>query len=154
MIYWFIGQPACGKTTLAKLLAERLRNKGYRLLHLDGDELRKLFGNGKGYAPETFAKDHRIEQTRILQKWAGLVCSQGIVVIVSTVNPYRDVREEFKNNGTGTVVEILVHKTDARERESFNAPDFEPPLSNFISVNTTGKTPEESLKELCQNLAI
>jgi len=153
MIYWFIGQPCCGKTTLAKLLATKLR-VGYRVLHLDGDDLRKIFGNDKGYATETFTKEWRNEQTRILQKLVRLVCSQGIVVIVSTVNPYRDVREEFKNDGTGTVVEIYVHKTDIRERESFNAPDFEPPSSNFVSVNTTGKTPEESLKELCQTLAI
>ena len=153
MIYWLIGQPCCGKTTLAKALAARLRVK-YRVLHLDGDELRKIFGNDKGYTPETFTKEWRNEQTRVLQKLTRLVCSQGIVVIVSTVNPYRDVREEFKNDGTGTVVEILVHKTDTRERESFNVADFEIPLSNFISVNTTGKTPEESLKELCQNLAI
>ena len=153
MIYWLIGQPCSGKTTLANLLAAKLRVK-YRVLHLDGDDLRKIFGNDKGYAPETFTKEYRIEQTRVLQKLVRLVCSQGIVVIVSTVNPYRDVREEFKNDGTGTVVEILVHKTDTRERESFNVADFEIPLSNFISVNTTGKTPEESLKELCQNLAI
>jgi len=153
MIYWFIGQPACGKTTLAKLLAEKLRVK-YRVLHLDGDELRKIFGNGNGFAPGTFAREYRTEQTRVLQKLVRLVCSQGIVVIVSTVNPYRDIREEFKNDGTGTVVEILVHKTDVRERESFNVSDFELPLSNFISINTTGNTPEESLKELCQNLAI
>ena len=78
--------------------------------------------------------------------------SNFINIVVATVNPYRAVREEFKASRLD-VVEIYVHKTDARARESFAVPDYEEPLENFIDINTTGHTPEESLKQILQGLA-
>ena len=46
MIYWFTGQPASGKTVLAKALKEHLERKnGNKVFHIDGDELRTLFVN-------------------------------------------------------------------------------------------------------------
>ena len=42
MIYWFCGQPAAGKTTLAKALIEKL---GTKHVHIDGDNLRHILQN-------------------------------------------------------------------------------------------------------------
>ena len=146
MIYWFIGQPACGKTTLAKMFKPSVP----KCLYMDGDDLRKIFGNA--YGPEHFTKEYRQQWTRTLQKFVGYIADQGINVVIATVNPYRDIREEFKSSRKD-VVEIYVHKTDASQREYFNVSDYEEPLTNFISINTTGHTPEQSLQELAENFA-
>jgi adenylylsulfate kinase-like enzyme len=135
MIYWFIGQPACGKTTLAKMLKEAMVN----VLYLDGDELRRIFG--KSNPKENFTREWREEQTKILQRFIGYVADQGINVIIATVNPYRNIREEFKNS-RNDIVELYVHKSD--KRESYNVPDYEPPIENFVDINTTDDTPDES----------
>ena len=44
---WLTGQPASGKTTLAKLLLNKLKNQyGENIfLNIDGDDLRDLFQN-------------------------------------------------------------------------------------------------------------
>ena len=141
MIYWFIGQPACGKTTLAKLLKEKLG----KCLYFDGDDLRKIFGNS--YSPEHFTRTWREEQTRALQRLIAYLADQGFDIVIATVNPYREVREEFKKSRKD-VTEIYIHKTDARQRESFAVTDYELPLENFIDINTTGHTPQESFEEI------
>jgi adenylylsulfate kinase-like enzyme len=114
-------------------------------IHFDGDDLRKIFGNS--YSKEHFTKEWREEQTRALQRLIAYISDQGFNVIISTVNPYRNVREEFKRS-RNDVVEIYIHKTDVREREHFAVADYEEPLENFIDINTTGHTPKESAKQI------
>lgn len=143
MIYWLIGQPCCGKTTLAKLLQAKIE----KCLYFDGDDLRKIFGNS--YSAVHFTREWREEQTRALQRLIGYIADQGFDMVIATVNPYRNVREEFKNLRKD-VKEIYIHKTDVRGRENFAVSDYEPPLENFIDINTTGHTPEESAEEIVQ----
>ncbi len=38
---WFTGLPCCGKTTIAKKVAKILKEKGYKVEHLDGDIVRQ-----------------------------------------------------------------------------------------------------------------
>ena len=45
--YWITGLSATGKTTLSTLLVDYMRNSDKVIIHLDGDELRKVFA-GEG----------------------------------------------------------------------------------------------------------
>ena len=141
MIQWFIGQPECGKTTLAKKMKVMMPHA----LYLDGDELRKIFGSST--SKECYTRLWREEQTRILQRFVAYIADQGINVIIATVNPYKNIREEFKASRTD-IHEIYVHKSIARSRESFNVADYEPPTENFIDIDTTNDTPEESFSKV------
>ncbi len=141
MIYTFIGQPASGKTTLAKMLHKRLTGS----LYLDGDELRCIFKTNN--PAEHFTREWREEQTRILQRFIAYIADQGITVIIATVNPYRNIREEFKKLRTD-ILEIYVHKNVRRSREGFNAIDYEPPTENFIDIDTTIDTVEKSFAKV------
>lgn len=147
MIYWFIGQPATGKSTLSKLFKSTV-DKFQHCILFDGDDLRVIFGNA--YSKEHFTKEYRMEETRKLQRLIEYLSNQGYAVVISTVNPYREVREEFKKRCE--VKEIYVHKSDKRQREKFNVVDYEEPLENFIDIDTTNKTISESFKELNEKL--
>jgi len=146
MIYWFIGQPGSGKTTLARLLKRDFQLKGFfPILHIDGDDLRIIFGNN--YNKENFTKSYRIEQLEILQRFVAYIADQGVTVVVSTVSPYREIRDKFKNSRTD-VKEIYVSSCEIRGREHLHSKEFEPPTENFINICTSLELPETSIKRL------
>ena len=144
MIYWFTGQPGHGKTTLALALIEHLRTQGTKPFHVDGDDLRALTANAD------YSRAGREANIRRAQTIAHYLQNQGHTVVVSLVAPYRDIREELKAHAQ--VTEVYVHTTEQRGREEKHAKDYEPPLANFIEIDTTGRSEAESLKELLDQI--
>ena len=65
------------------------------------------------------------------------------------IAPY-DIREELKTHAD--VTEVYVHTTEQRGREEKHAKDYEPPLENFIEIDTTAISIEEGLNMLLQHL--
>ena len=142
MIYWFTGQPGAGKTTLAVALKSALRKRGSPVVHLDGEFLRELTGN------QDFSEAGRIRNIKMAQQLAAKLHADGIVVAASFVSPYRNIREEFKRNGD--VLEIYVHTTEIRGKEAYFVADFEPPLEDFLDINTTNIPVEACLQKILQ----
>jgi len=140
MIYWFTGQPGHGKTTLAKAMLDHLAAEGIEAFHVDGDDLRALTTNAD------YSRGGRENNIRRAQLLAHYLQSKGHTVVVSLVAPYRDIREELK--AAADVTEVYVHTTETRGREEKHASDYEAPLTNFIDIDTTGKSVEESLQEV------
>ena len=52
MVIWLTGISGSGKTTLARKLILKLKDRYPNILNVDGDEVRKLFGNNLGYSLE------------------------------------------------------------------------------------------------------
>jgi len=140
MIYWFTGQPGSGKTTLAIALQSALQKRGYPVVHLDGEFLRELMGN------KDFSEAGRIRNIKAAQQLAAKLESDGITVVASFVSPYRGIREEFKRKGQ--VLEIYVHTTDLRGKEAYCVGNFEPPLQDFLDIDTTNVSVEICLQKI------
>jgi len=137
MIYWFTGQPAHGKTVLANMLKEELPNA----FRIDGDEMRELFTN------KDYSINGRVVNVGTAQKIAHYLHNQGHDVIVSLVAPYVDQREDFKKLiGTENMVEFYVHTSEPRERDHFKAIAYTPPISDYVDIDTTHDTPEQSFE--------
>ncbi|WP_432738075.1 adenylyl-sulfate kinase [Maridesulfovibrio sp. FT414] len=49
---WIMGPTSAGKTTVAKKLVRKLNAYGCPTLHVDGDEVRALFGKEMGFSPD------------------------------------------------------------------------------------------------------
>jgi len=145
MIYWFTGQPGHGKTTLAKAMLSHLASQGIEAFHVDGDDLRALTTNAD------YSRGGRENNIRRAQLLAHYLQSKGQTVVVSLVAPYRDIREELK--ATAEVTEVYVHTTETRGREEKHASDYEAPLDNFIDIDTTGKSVEDSLQQVLDAIA-
>ena len=137
MIYWFTGQPAHGKTVLANMLKEKLPNA----FRIDGDEMRELFTN------KDYSINGRVVNVGTAQKIAHYLHNQGHDVIVSLVAPYIDQREDFKKLiGIENMVEFYVHTSEPRERDHFKAIAYVPPITDFVDIDTTYDTPEQSFE--------
>ncbi|PCJ82692.1 MAG: hypothetical protein COA49_01120 [Bacteroidetes bacterium] len=137
MIYWFTGQPGHGKTTLAVALINQLRRGGYSPYHVDGDDLRSLTTNND------YSRAGREANIRRAQNIAQYLHSQGEIVVVSFVSPYRNIREELKLNTS--ITEIYVHTTDIRGKEKLHVSDYEKPLNDYIDIDTTNKSIQDCI---------
>jgi adenylylsulfate kinase-like enzyme len=125
------------------MLKQKLLYDAYRI---DGDDMRELFSN------KDYSIKGRVENVATAQRIAHYLHNQGEDVIVSLVAPYIDQREEFKKLLGDDLVEIYVYTTDVRERDHFKAEAYIAPKDNFIDIDTTNDTPEQSYKKLLEQL--
>lgn len=61
MVIWIIGLSGSGKTTLAYILKKKLIKKKYKIVHVDGDAIRKVYDEKLGYS----YKEREINAKRI-----------------------------------------------------------------------------------------
>ena len=141
MIYWFTGQPGAGKTTLAKKVLKLVCNP----IHIDGDNLRSILNNFD------YSETGRRKNIENVISIARFLDSKGFTVVISVVAPYRDLRESLKS--TNKVVEFYVHTTELRGRENYFCESYEKPEKNFINIDTTEKTIEETMSLIYKNLS-
>lgn len=138
MIYWFTGQPCAGKTVLSRYLQSHLKMKPFLI---DGDDLRDLTTN------KDYSINGRVNNVNTAQKIAHYLHNQGKDVIVALVSPYIDQREDFKKLiGLENMVEFYVHTSEARERDHFKAIAYTPPISDYVDIDTTNDTVEQSFE--------
>lgn len=143
MIYWFTGQPCAGKTVLSRYLQSHLKMKPFLI---DGDDLRDLTTN------KDYSINGRVNNVNTAQKIAHYLHNQGKDVIVALVSPYIDQREDFKKLLGDNIKEIYVHTSEARERDHWKAIAYVAPQDNFIDIDTTDDTPEESLQKIIDQI--
>ena len=143
MIYWFTGQPAHGKTVLAKALYDALGDQPFMI---DGDDMRELFSN------KDYSIKGRVENIATAQRISHYLHNQGKDVIVALVSPYIDQREDFKTLLGDNIKEIYVHTSEPRERDHWKAIAYISPQENYINIDTTDDTPEESLQKIMNQI--
>src|SRR5580704_12372159 len=103
MTIWLTGLPCSGKTTLGHAVAQRLIAAGAKAELLDGDALRRELCKDLG-----FSRHDREENIRRVGSLAEALARDGVVVVVSVVSPYRDMRDEIRNTSS-RVIEVYVN---------------------------------------------
>lgn len=140
MIYWFCGQPAAGKTTLAKALIEKL---GTKHVHIDGDNLRHILQNND------YTREGRERNIQSVLDIARFMDNKGYDVIISVVAPYNEHRRALK--ASNQMVEVYVHTSEIRGREKFFVADFEIPTEDYIDIDTTHESVENCIIKILNN---
>ena len=87
-VYWITGLSGAGKTTIGKLLYEKIRAKHPNTVFLDGDILRKVFGDDLGYS-----KEDRRKCAMRYSRLCAMLQEQNMNVICCTISMFDSVRE-------------------------------------------------------------
>lgn len=95
-VFWITGLSAAGKTTLAKLLTTRLRERGVPTVMLDGDALREALG-----VLTEHSREARLELAFKYSGLAKMIASQGVNVVVSAVALFKEIHEWNRTNLPG-----------------------------------------------------
>ena len=92
-VFWITGLSGAGKTTIGYLLYTKLKIQKNSIVFLDGDELRKIFGNDLGYS-----KEDRLKSATRNSRLCKLLSDQGIDVICCTISMFDTIREWNRQN--------------------------------------------------------
>jgi adenylylsulfate kinase len=161
---WFTGLSGAGKTTICRAVEKELRSRNYKLEVLDGDVVRQNLTKGLG-----FSKEDRDENIRRIGFVSHVLTRNGVIVLVSAISPYRDIRDEVRNR-IGDFVEVFVNapvevcesrdvkglykRARAGEIKQFTGIDdpYEAPLNPDVECRTDQETEEESVGKVIAKL--
>jgi len=157
---WFTGLSGAGKSTIAHLVDQSLRQRALRVEVLDGDVVRTNLSKGLGFSKED--RDTNIRRIGFVCK---LLSRNGVVAIGAAISPYRAIRDEVRREN-GRFVEVYVHcpletlverdvkglykKAIAGEIANFTgvSDPYEEPLNPEVTLETDCETPDESAAKL------
>jgi adenylylsulfate kinase len=92
-VIWITGFSGAGKTTVAEILQQRLRDNNIISIFLDGDKIREVLGLTSQYSYE-----ERKEISYKYAKLAKLISDQNVVTIVATISMFEEVRQWNRSN--------------------------------------------------------
>jgi adenylylsulfate kinase len=162
---WFTGLSGAGKTTITDEVEKHLRARGLKVEVLDGDVVRQNLTRDLG-----FSKTDRDENIRRIGFVAQLLTRNGVLVLVSAISPYRDIRGEVRQKVGTNFIEVYVNaplstcedrdvkglykRARRGEIKSFTGIDdpYEPPLNPEVECMTAEETIEESVAKVIAQL--
>ncbi len=160
---WFTGLSGSGKTTIAKPVAQELRDRGLNVERLDGDIVRQSLTRDLGFTKED--RDMNIERVTFVAK---LLTRNNVAVLCSFISPYRErrakSRQEIEEGGDFIEVYVecpvdvcaerdvkgLYEQAFAGEIDNFTgvSDPYEPPENADIVCNTANETLDESVAKV------
>jgi adenylyl-sulfate kinase len=150
------GLSGAGKTTIARIVETRLKERSVKVERLDGDVVRQSLTRDLGFSKED--RDKNIERVTFVAK---LLSRNGVGVIAAFISPYKTVRDMVRRETTN-FIEVFVNaplevciqrdvkgmyvKAMAGEIPNFTgvSDPYEPPENAEIVIPTHSETPEQS----------
>jgi adenylyl-sulfate kinase len=138
---WLTGLSGAGKSTIAEVLVEELRERGRKVELLDGDIIRTNLSKGLGFSKED--RDTNILRIGFV---AHLLSRNGVATIVSAISPYREVRQQCRDM-IRDFVEVHVHapldELVRRDVKGLYAKALAGEIANFTGVSDPYEQPED-----------
>jgi adenylylsulfate kinase len=152
---WLTGLSGSGKTTISQYLKKELLQRQYKVEVLDGDIVRQHLSQDLG-----FSKEDRDLNIRRIGFVAHLLTRNDVIVLVSVISPYREIRSEMRQQ-IGDFIEVYVNSSlaiceqrdvkglyqKARLRLIKNFTGIDDPYEAPINPEVECKTDQENVTE-------
>ncbi|MEN5197004.1 adenylyl-sulfate kinase [Sphingobacterium faecium] len=139
LVIWLTGFSGAGKTTIALALREKILQYQIPVELLDGDLLRDTISSDLAFS----RKDRETQGMRV-GFIAGLLVKHGVFVIVSTISPYRNVRDQMRTNISNFLevyVKCSLNECEKRDVKGLYRKARLGELENFTGVHDTYEEP-------------
>jgi sulfate adenylyltransferase len=145
-VIFFTGLSGSGKSTIARALADDLRDRDPRLVTLlDGDEIRELLWADLGYDAAS-----RATNVRRIGWIAALVAAHGGIAIAAPIAPFDDARREAREMVRPPAIFILVHVAtplaacEARDVKGLYARARRGEIADFTGISAPYEAPADA----------
>lgn len=160
-LIWITGYSGAGKTTVAQIVSQALREDGVPVLLLDGDDLRSILGEQFGHA-----LDERKRLAYVYSRLCKRVSENGITVVIATVAMFESVRVENRLSNDLYVEAYLdvpldiraerdpkgIYRAQAKQNVSPTPAGFEEPENpDLILRNYGDTTPQMAADEIVRH---
>jgi bifunctional enzyme CysN/CysC len=165
-VVWFTGISGAGKSTIARIVESRLRERGLPVHNLDGDDIRHGLNRDLG-----FSDADRAENIRRVGELARLFNHAGMTVLVAAISPFREGRDaaralvapgRFVEVYVDTPLEIaerrdvkgLYKKARSGQLPNFTGIDspYEPPMDPEVRIDPSFVTADAAADEVLRVL--
>ncbi|HEU4672454.1 MAG TPA: adenylyl-sulfate kinase [Candidatus Limnocylindrales bacterium] len=144
-VVFFTGLSGSGKSTIARALADELRDVARRAVTLlDGDEVRQLLSSDLGFSPDD--RDRNIARIGYV---AGLVAAHGGIAIAAPIAPFASGRRRARELVERHAAFVLVHVStpldvcEARDRKGLYARARAGEVPEFTGISSPYEVPDD-----------
>ena len=137
--FWITGLSSAGKTTLSKMLVDKLRFEGKPVILLDGDELRDVFSN------KDYNREARLETALRYSRICSLIVKQKINVVIGVIGLFNEVHQWNRQNIPGYIevfVDVPMEELKKRDPKNLYKKAEKGQINNVYGVDLYAEYPK------------
>lgn len=143
LMVWFTGLSGAGKSTLAAGLEKALFERGFKVYHLDGDNIRNGLNKNLG-----FSEEDRTENIRRVGEVGALMTDAGLIVLSAFISPFQQDRNKVREIiGEDNFIEVFVdcplNICEQRDVKGLYRKARRGELKNFTGIDSPYESPEQ-----------
>lgn len=161
-VMYMVGRSGSGKTTIAKALVKKMKQgSGKRFQLIDGDVIRRQFGDIFGYT-----REERMKCNRAVRVVVQYLIDNDIPVVLAQVAPYEEMRELVRQQFDDKYLEVYIkcsyeecvrrdvkgyyRKQKQGQMEHLSGADdvYEEPRNSDIVIDTEQESIEDAVKKI------